>query len=73
MLHVVANPSIKQKRGRKGTTKQLCDKDFAKLSGELSGVICLKTLALVGDAPNCSENSLVSFVRFFGFVGPFAP
>ena len=26
-----------------GTPKSLCDKDFAKLSGELSGAICLKT------------------------------
>ena len=29
---------------RKGTTKKLCDKDFAERSGELSAVICLKTL-----------------------------
>ena len=28
---------------RKGTTKKLCDKDFAERSGELSGAICLKT------------------------------
>ena len=37
---------------RKGTTKKLCDKDFAEFSGELFGAICLKTLALlpVGNA-----------------------
>ena len=28
--------------GQKGTTKKLCDKDFAELSFELSGAICLK-------------------------------
>ena len=59
---------------RKGITKKLCDKDFAERSGELSGAICLKTLALVGNdlvAPsNSSESSLVLFVRFFGFVSP---
>ena len=33
----------------KGTTKKLCDKNFAERSGELSGVICLKTLLLLGD------------------------
>ena len=61
---------------RKGTTKKLCDKDFAERSGELSGAICLiKTLVFLANDPitpsNCSENSLVLFVRFFGFVGPF--
>ena len=34
---------------RKGTTKKLCDKDFAERSGELSGAIRLKTLVLLGD------------------------
>ena len=29
---------------RKGTPKNLCDKDFAELSGEHFGAICLKTL-----------------------------
>ena len=33
---------------RKGTTKKLCDKDFAERSGELCGVICLKTPVLLG-------------------------
>ena len=36
---------------RKGTTKKLCDKDLAERSGELSGAICLKTLALLGNDP----------------------
>ena len=35
----------------KGTTKMLCDKDLAELSGELSGAMLLKTLVLLGDAP----------------------
>ena len=51
---------------RKGTTKRLCDKDFAERSGELSGVICLKILVLLVNDPvaplDCSENSLVLFV-----------
>ena len=34
---------------RKGTTKQLCGKDFAERSGELSGAICFKTLVLLGN------------------------
>ena len=33
---------------RKGATKKLCDKDFAKPSGELSGAICLKTPCFTG-------------------------
>ena len=60
---------------RKGTTKKLCDEDFAERSGELSGAICLKTLVLLGDdlvtPSKCSENSLVLFVRFLGFLSPF--
>ena len=36
-------------RDRKGTPKNFCDKDFAELSGELSGAICLKTLVLLGN------------------------
>ena len=42
----VINPLL---RDRKGTPKNFCDKDFAELSGELSGVICLKTLVLMGN------------------------
>ena len=60
---------------RKGTTKKQCDKDFAERSGELSGAICLKHLLYwvmtSVPPPNCSENDLVLFVRFLGFVGPF--
>ena len=36
-------------RDRKGTPKNLCDKDFAELSGELSRAICLKALVLLGN------------------------
>ena len=36
-------------RDRKGTPKNFCDKDFAELSGELSGAICQKTLVLMGN------------------------
>ena len=46
-------------RDRKSTPKNFCDKDFAELSGELSGVICLKALVLLGSA-------LESFRKFFG-------
>ena len=35
-------------RERKGTPKNFCDKEFAELSGELSGAICLETLGLLG-------------------------
>ena len=51
-------------RDRKGTPKNFCDKDFAELSGELSGVICLKPLIYWVVPSNCSENYLVLFVRF---------
>ena len=54
-------------RDGKGAPKNLCDKNFAELSGELSGAICLKTLILLVTPSNCSANSLVLFVRFFGF------
>ena len=37
-------------RDRTCTPKNFCDKDFAELSGELSGEICLKTLVLLGSA-----------------------
>ena len=61
---------------RKGTTKKLCDKDVAERLGELSRVICLETFVSLGNdlvAPsNCSEKSLVLFVRSFGFVEPFS-
>ena len=35
---------------KNGTTKKLCDKDFAERAGELSGAICLKALALLGNS-----------------------
>ena len=48
-------------QGQKGTPKNLCDKDFAELSGELSGAICHKSLVLLGSA-------LKLFRKFFGAV-----
>ena len=48
-------------RDRKSTPKNFCNKDFAELSGELSGAICLKTLVLSGSA-------LDLFRKFFGTV-----
>ena len=48
-------------RDRKGTPKKLCGNDFTELSGELSGVICLKTLVLLASA-------LDLFRKFFGAV-----
>ena len=49
----------------KGTTKKLCDKDFAERSGELSGAICLKTLVLLGII---TGSPLELFRKFFGAV-----
>ena len=46
-------------RDKKGTPKNFSDKDFAELSGELSGAICLKTLVFLGSA-------LKLFRNFFG-------
>ena len=60
-------------KGQKRYPKELVRQDFAELSGELSGAICLKTLVLLGSALNCLENSLVLFVRFFGFGVLFCP
>ena len=48
-------------RDREGTPKNFYDKDFAKLSGKLSGAICLKTFVLLGSA-------LELFGKFFGAV-----
>ena len=39
----------------KSTTKKLCGKDLAELSGELSGAICLKTLVLLVTTSNPLE------------------
>ena len=38
--------------------KNLRDKDFAELLGELSGAICLKTLVLLGSAPRIAQKIL---------------
>ena len=48
-------------RDRKGNPKNLCDKGFAELSGELSGAICLQTLVLL-------DSDLEFFREFFGAV-----
>ena len=48
-------------RDRTGTPKNLCNKDFADFSGELSGAICLRTLVLLGSA-------LELFTKFFCVV-----
>ena len=62
--HVIsAKPEIGD---RKGTTKKLCDKDFAERSGELSGAICLKTLTLLGNDPVTPSIDL--FRKIFGAV-----
>ena len=60
--------------GQKGTTKKLCDKDFAELSGELSGAICLQALVLLGNDGNPLELSrkIAGAVRaIFWFCGSF--
>ena len=54
-------PSKAKVKDRKGTPKRLCHKDFPQLSGEVSGVICLKSLVSFGGA-------LESFRNFFGAV-----
>ena len=51
-------------RGRKGAPKNFCGKDFAELSGELSGTICLTTLVLMGNG----RSPLELFRKFFGAV-----
>ena len=48
-------------RDRKGTAKNFSNKDFARLSDELSGAICLKRIVLLGSA-------LEWFRKFFGAV-----
>ena len=47
LTHLVQTWMERLIRDRKGTPKNFCDKDFAELSGELSGAICLKTLVLM--------------------------
>ena len=48
-FHLFRRPLQLSFGDRKGTTKKLCDKDFAERSGELSGAIRLKTLVLLGN------------------------
>ena len=46
----ITSESVEEQfRDRKCTPKNFCDNDFAELSGELSGAICLKTLVLMGN------------------------
>ena len=53
-------------RDREGTPKNLCDKDFAKLSGVNFLVRFASQPLLYWVVPsNCSEHSVVLFVRFF--------
>ena len=40
--------NIRSLRDSQGTPKNLCEEAFAELSGELSGAICLRTLAFIG-------------------------
>ena len=49
-------------RDREGTTKKLRAKEYAELSGEFSGAICLKTLVFF------LGNTLDVFRKFFGAV-----
>ena len=58
-------------RDRKVTTKKLCDKDFAALWVNSLVQFASKLFFYWVLPSNCSENSLVWFTRFFGFVGPF--
>ena len=58
-------------RDRKGTPQNLCDKDFAERSGELSGVICLKTLVLVGSALELFRKCFGTVRAIFWFWGSF--
>ena len=58
-------------RGRKGTPKNLCDKDFAKLSGELSGAICLTTLVLLRSALELFRKLFGAIRAIFGLWGSF--
>ena len=53
---------------RKGTPKNFCDKDFAELSGELSGAICLSK-PLFHWVMTSSPPEL--FRKFFGTVRAF--
>ena len=58
-------------RGRKGTAKNLCDKDFAELSGQLSGAICRKALVLSGNALKLFRKFFAAVRAIFLFLGSF--
>ena len=61
-------------RARKGTPKNFSDKDFAELSGELSGAIASKPLFYWVARSKCSEKKNFGlFVQFFGFGALFRP
>ena len=75
-IHFVIHDEMKKKtktyiRDRKGTPKNLCDKDFAELSGELSGTICLKTLVLLGSALELFRNLFGAVRAIFWLWGSF--
>ena len=52
-------------RDRKGTPKNLCDKDFAELSGDISGAISLKTLVLLGSGLELFRNNFCTVHAIF--------
>ena len=52
-------------RDKKSTPKNLCGKDLAELSSELSGAICLKTLVLPGSALELFRKFFVGFGVLF--------
>ena len=53
-----------------GSPKNLCDKDFAELSGELSGAICLKALVLLRCPLELSPSWLTQSKRPFKKTTP---
>ena len=57
-------------RDRK-STQNLCDKDSAELSGELSGAICLKTRVLLVSALELFREFFGAVHVIIGFVVPF--
>ena len=50
-------------RDGKGTPKNFCDKDFAELSGELSGAICLKAFLRGGGRVYLEPLGSRNFIR----------
>ena len=63
--------SLSLLRDRKGTPKNFCDKDFAELSGELSGETWLKTLVLLGCALELFRKRFGAARAFFWLWGSF--